>query len=279
MNNSADKKHHILSISGGKDSTALAFFIKENMPDIFEQLEFVFFDTECELPETYEYLNKIEVHIGKPVKRLKPYRGFRHSFSIHRRLPSVVSRWCTIQMKIETFKKYIHDILVQDENAIIHSYIGIRADEPDRVENYKNKVSSMQHDRVKSQFPLYDNGLTMADVHSILIKNGIGYPAYYTWRSRSGCTFCPMQRKIEWAGLWIHHPDLYLEAEEYEKEAKDGFTWMSDIALKEFRQPENIAKVQSAHAERLSKIKPEEKHLVDIFSEEFDEAVCPYCHL
>ena len=54
-------EYHILSLSGGKDSTALAFFMKENMPEVFEKLELVFCDTECELPETYDYLNKIEI--------------------------------------------------------------------------------------------------------------------------------------------------------------------------------------------------------------------------
>ena len=54
-------EYHILSLSGGKDSTALAFFMKENMPEIFEKLELVFCDTECELPELYDYLNKIEM--------------------------------------------------------------------------------------------------------------------------------------------------------------------------------------------------------------------------
>ena len=57
-------EYHILSLSGGKDSTALAFFMKENMPEIFEKLELVFCDTECELPELYDYLNKIEIFLN-----------------------------------------------------------------------------------------------------------------------------------------------------------------------------------------------------------------------
>ena len=44
------KEYHILSLSGGKDSTAPAFFMKENMPEIFEKLELVFSDTKCDLP-------------------------------------------------------------------------------------------------------------------------------------------------------------------------------------------------------------------------------------
>ena len=61
------KEYHILSLSGGKDSTALAFFMKENMPEIFEKTELVFCDTECELPELYDYLNKIEIFLNKKI--------------------------------------------------------------------------------------------------------------------------------------------------------------------------------------------------------------------
>ena len=64
-------EYHILSLSGGKDSTALAFFMKENMPEVFEKLELVFCDTECELPELYDYLNKIEIFLGKKIILLR----------------------------------------------------------------------------------------------------------------------------------------------------------------------------------------------------------------
>ena len=70
------KEYHILSLSGGKDSTALAFFMKENMPDIFEKLEFVFYDTGCDLPETYDYLNKIEVFLNKKITKVIPEKSF-----------------------------------------------------------------------------------------------------------------------------------------------------------------------------------------------------------
>ena len=58
-------EYHILSLSGGKDSTALAFFMKENMPEIFEKTELVFCDTELELPETYYYLNKLKLFFSQ----------------------------------------------------------------------------------------------------------------------------------------------------------------------------------------------------------------------
>ena len=86
-----EKGYHILSLSGGKDSTALAFFMKENMPEIFEKLELVFYDTECDLPETYDYLNKIEVFLGKKITRIKPLYNFEQLFNIYGILPSELS--------------------------------------------------------------------------------------------------------------------------------------------------------------------------------------------
>ena len=59
----------------GEVSTALAFFMKENMPEIFKKTELVFCDTECELPETYNYSDEIRIfwtknHLIKYVSKL-----------------------------------------------------------------------------------------------------------------------------------------------------------------------------------------------------------------
>ena len=35
-------------------------------------------------------------------------------------------------------------------------------------------------------------------------------PAYYDWRTRSGCYFCFFQRRIEWVGLKERYPELLL---------------------------------------------------------------------
>jgi len=52
---------HILSLSGGKDSAALAIHMRDRIP----QMEYVFCDTNKELPETYDYLNQIEAYLSK----------------------------------------------------------------------------------------------------------------------------------------------------------------------------------------------------------------------
>ena len=110
---------HILSMSGGKDSTALAVYMRDRQPD----MEYVFCDTKKELQETYDYLAKIEAYLGKPIIRLNDERGFDHWLEVYGHyLPSPQMRWCTRQLKIRPFERHVGD------DPVI-SYIGIRADE------------------------------------------------------------------------------------------------------------------------------------------------------
>ncbi|MCY4523312.1 MAG: phosphoadenosine phosphosulfate reductase family protein, partial [Halobacteriovoraceae bacterium] len=59
------KRRQICPLSGGKDSTALAIYLKSKVPN----LEYVFCDTGAELPETYEYLDKLEAFLGQKIVR------------------------------------------------------------------------------------------------------------------------------------------------------------------------------------------------------------------
>jgi 3'-phosphoadenosine 5'-phosphosulfate sulfotransferase (PAPS reductase)/FAD synthetase len=65
---------HVLGLSGGKDSAALAVFMRDRVP----QMEYFFCDTGAELPETYGYLLKLEALLGKPIARLNSGRPFEH---------------------------------------------------------------------------------------------------------------------------------------------------------------------------------------------------------
>ena len=117
---SSNKVRHILSLSGGKDSTALAIYLRDRIPD----LEYVFCDTEKELPETYAYLERVEAYLGQPIVRLKhDGRDFDHWLAVYGSyLPSSRTRWCTRHLKIQPFERYVGDDHVLN-------YIGIRADE------------------------------------------------------------------------------------------------------------------------------------------------------
>lgn len=284
------KEYHILSLSGGKDSTALAFFIKENMPDIFEQLEIVFCDTECELPETYDYLNKIEVFLGKPIVRLKPYKSFEHLMAFYGYLPSPMRRWCTVEMKTKPFRKYIYDKFTKSGEGVVKLYIGIRADEMQRAGYNKYGDNFIQE-----QYPFVDNSIMHTDVMEILEKSGVGFPDYYKWSKRSGCYFCPYQNKMTWINLYENHPDLFFKAKHFEdlRNADTRFKkvgWNLDMLLEDMIKPKNMEKIKADY-ERIRKKKEEKqktqqpRKLINmigehLFDEEDDnENKCLLCHL
>ena len=188
-----DITRHICGISGGKDSSALAVHLRNRVPE----LEYFFCDTGAELPETYEYLTRLEVILGKPITRLNARRGFDHWFEVFRgTLPSPQMRWCTKNLKIKPIEAWIGD-------APAISYVAIRSDESNR----KGYVSTKPN--IQSVFPFIDAGIDRDGVMRILADAGIGLPEYYEWRTRSGCYFCFYQRKAEWIGLAERHPELF----------------------------------------------------------------------
>lgn len=237
-----EKIRHIISISGGKDSAALAFHLRDTRPET--SFEYVFFDTGEELQETYDYLKKIEYALGIHVEYIKPKKSFEELLKQYNNfLPSPTERWCTRQLKLEALLDYVKE-------GTIYNYIGIRADE-NRTGLVPNR------DNLKTITPFVDDGITLNDVKRILHENGVGLPTYYepihdkeigiTYnRSRSGCYFCFFMRQIEWVWLLEKHPKEYWKAAEFESE-KDGYTWIKSISLKEFANPDNIKKVKESY--------------------------------
>jgi len=261
---------HILGLSGGKDSTALAVFMKQQQPDL--EMEYFFCDTHKELPETYEYLDRIEARLGIKITRLEASRGFDHWLDIYGgALPSPKMRWCTKQMKIIPLERYIGE----DEAT---SYIGIRADE--HRDGYISKRPN-----IHPVFPFKEHGLVKADVYRLLEESGIGLPDYYRWRSRSGCFFCFFQRKYEWVKLAEEHPDLFAEAIAYEQNHADGrtYTWTEGETLQELveRKEQIIADHDRAMARQHQQTpdRPLADVLTDVLDEEDETLPCLACQV
>ena len=206
-----DGARHVLGLSGGKDSAALAIYIKDRYPSIHEKVEYFFSDTGAELQEVYDFLDQLEAYLGKEIIRLSSGKDFDHWLKVHNEyLPSAQQRWCTRIMKIKPFEAFVGDDLVV-------SYIGIRADE-----NREGYIS--QKETIKAVFPFIEDGLVRNDVFQIL-EDSVGIPEYYKWRSRSGCYFCFFQRQDEWLGLKRNHPELFEKAKAYEQKTRTKFDW------------------------------------------------------
>ncbi len=263
-----EKVRHILSLSGGKDSTALAIYMRDKVPE----MEYAFCDTGKELKETYEFLQKIEAFLGKPIVFLNSERDFDHWLEIYSGfLPSAKVRWCTKLLKIRPFEEFVGD-------DTVYSYIGIRADE--NREGYISKKPN-----IIPVYPFKEDGIGLQEVRRILDESGIGYPDYYKWRTRSGCYFCFFQRKAEWIGLKKEHPDLFEKAKKYEKidqQSGRSFTWQQGESLKEMAARENeiIARHDKAMA---SQMKESNQTLFQVLEEvldmDDDEEPCLICHL
>ncbi len=241
-------ERHILGLSGGRDSAALAIYMRQHFPSL--PIEYFFTDTGKELPEVYEFLDKLEGFLGRPIFRLNPDRDFDFWLAEYRNfLPSPRTRWCTRQLKLRPLEHWLRDDL--NTGVVVHSYVAIRSDEPTR-EGYQ-----ATHANMRVHLPLREAGIDRAGVIEILNQADVGEPGYYSWRSRSGCTFCFFQQKIEWVRLAEHHPDRYAEAIEYEKTAlKDGspFTWSQGESLTELLAPSRVAQIKSDYDKRRERL-------------------------
>jgi 3'-phosphoadenosine 5'-phosphosulfate sulfotransferase (PAPS reductase)/FAD synthetase len=154
------KIRYVLGISGGKDSTALAIYLKTKYPQL--DIEYYFCDTGKELDETYHLIDNLETFLGKKVERLNAAKGspsdpFDHFLDLYGGyLPSSNARWCTKVLKLEPFEKF-----VGDEPVV--SFVAIRGDE-DR-EAYISKKSNIQ-----SIFPFRQN-IWSEDVIRLVLNN------------------------------------------------------------------------------------------------------------
>lgn len=272
-------ERHVLGISGGRDSAALAVYMRQTRPEL--QLEYFFTDTGKELPEVYDFLGRLEGFLGKPIARLNPDRDFDFWLREYNNfLPSPRTRWCTRQLKLRPFEDWIRPDL--EAGVKIYSYVAIRADE-----NHREGLTAT-HPNLQVVLPLRERGIDKSGVIELLEGAGIGLPLYYRWRSRSGCTFCFFQQKIEWVNLMREHPDAFEEAKRYEKNALEHgspFTWSDRESLDQLARPERVAQIESDFKLRQDRLKgrrrpnalrpDEDPALEDLLD---DGAGCLVCH-
>lgn len=252
-------ERHVLGISGGRDSAALAIYMRQHAPEL--DIEYFFTDTGKELPEVYEFLGRLEGFLGRPILRLNPDRDFDFWLREYNNfLPSPQTRWCTRQLKIKPFQDWVRPAIKAGE--IVNSYVAIRADE-----DYRDGFVSGQ-DNLRVHLPFRAAGVDKSGVVEILEAAGVGLPDYYRWRSRSGCTFCFYQQKIEWVRLLEEHPDAFEEAKRYEKSALEHgspFTWSHGESLEDLAKPERLAQIRTDHEKRLARLRS--RRLVNALAE------------
>lgn len=205
---------HVVGVSGGKDSTALALRLAEVEP---RDYVYLITPTGDELPEMVAHWERLERLLGKPLTRVTngTLKGLIQEFGA---LPNHRQRWCTRMLKIQPTIAF----LARHAPAI--NYVGLRADEEERRGIYGD---------VPSRYPLREWGWGLTQVKDYLRERGVTIP------ERTDCARCYGQRLIEWKRLLTKHPAIYADAEV--DEARTGHTFRSPqrdtwpAALKDLR--------------------------------------------
>jgi 3'-phosphoadenosine 5'-phosphosulfate sulfotransferase (PAPS reductase)/FAD synthetase len=201
-----DGKLHVIALSGGHDSTAMALLLREANPDVV--YNFVCTPTGNELPEMFDHWRNLGEILGR---RLVPIMaGTLHGIIRQERmLPNFRARFCTRMLKIEPYRKFL---IEQAALGPIVSYVGLRADEPGRAGGAYDDI-----DGVEMRFPLRDLGYGEDDVQATLRRFGVRCP------NRTDCGDCYHQRIGEWFEYWRDHRDAAMESVSLEGEMGGTF--------------------------------------------------------
>ena len=194
---------HVVALSGGKDSTALALRLRELNP----QQEYVYLCTPTgdELPEMLAHWSRLESILGHKILRITN-GTLRSWIDGQQALPNWRQRWCTRVLKIQPCIAYFKSL---PPSSVL--YVGLRADEELRRGIYSNDIAT--------RFPLREWGWGLGEVKAYLREQGVAIPR------RTDCARCYGQRLSEWYDLWRDHPEVYAEA--MRDEAAIGKTYRS----------------------------------------------------
>lgn len=203
----------IVSLSGGKDSTAMLLrMVEEGM-----RIDLIIFcDTGLEYPAMYRHLEKLEKDIGRPIIRICADHTFEHLLLNHEvrvkinkdvternhrgySWPGPVNRWCTKELKEIPREKFLAPLR---EKYDIIEYVGLAADEGYRLARKNNMREGQRH-------PLVDWGMTEADCLKYCYDRGYDWEGLYNYFERVSCWCCPLQPLSQLRILYRHFPELW----------------------------------------------------------------------
>lgn len=207
---------HVIGLSGGKDSTALALRLAE-----VEPRDYVFLCTPTgdELPEMAAHWDSLECLLGQPLMRLTAdgldLKGLCERENM---LPNWRARFCTRALKIEPCQDWI-----SRQGGDVVLYVGLRADEEGREGGI--------YEGCEVRFPFREWGWGIEKVMGYLRQRGVTIP------DRTDCARCFFQTLPEWWQLWKAHPDMYQDAVEQEQAIGHTFrspgrdTWPASLEM------------------------------------------------
>lgn len=195
---------HIVALSGGKDSTAMALRLNEVEP---RDYIYVCTPTGNEPDEMFAHWKNLGVLLGKPLVAVMA-DTLVGLIEKQNALPNWRQRWCTRMLKIEPYAAWLQ------KQGECTSYVGLRADEEEREGGDYADIPGIVMD-----FPMRRWGWGIGNVTDYLVQKGICIP------KRTDCALCFFQRLIEWWELWRDHKAEWAEGERLE--ALTGHTFRS----------------------------------------------------
>lgn len=217
------KEWHVVSFSGGKDSTAMLLkMIEEN----YRIDEIIFLDTGVEFPAMYDHIKKVEEYIGRPITKLKDEHSWEYYMLQHEKTrgknkgqkgyswSDFRNRWCTSNLKKKVIKKY----LKKYEDYDIIEYHGMAYDEPQRIK-----------DDPKIKYPLFEWKMLEKDALQYCYDRGFYWDGLYEKFHRLSCWCCPLKSMGELRILYNDFPELWAKMLEWDSKTYRKFR--SDYTL------------------------------------------------
>lgn len=222
-------KKYVVSLSGGKDSSAMLLKLIENNEPIDE---IIYCDIGKEFPQMYEHIAKLEKYIGRKITVLKSDKGYDYYMFDHVKTKGknvgqkgyswagIRQRWCTSKLKTDVIRKYLKEHY-KDFDVI--QYVGIACDETKRIK-----------DDPKIKYPLVEYKLTEQDCLEYCYSKGFDWGGLYQIFKRVSCWCCPLQSLDELRKLRKYFPDLWEELRDMDKRTYRQFR--ADFSVEELEE-------------------------------------------
>lgn len=235
---------HVVSFSGGKDSTAMLL----KMIELGQKIDRIIqIDTTKEFPQMYEHIEKVKKYIH-PLKIETIQLDFDYWFHEHlikkgdRKgtngygWPRVYTRWCTA-MKIEAFKRVVYGDGIYEprkrkqtnisKKPGITEYHGIAYDEQHRVgKNKDNRIIAT---------PMIDWKMTEADAIKYCYDKGFDWGGIYEDVGRVSCFCCPLAHIDTLRTICKNYPELWSKMKEMDSRSSRTFRIDNTLAALEER--------------------------------------------
>ena len=231
---------NIVSLSGGKDSTAMLLMMLEKKINVDR---IICVDTTKEFPQMYKHIKKVQEMIY-PIKIEIVKIDFDYWFGEHIKtrgkrkgdkgygFPDFRNRWCTA-LKQEAYGRTAASMQYNSRkrggvNSIpndIVEFHGIAFDEKERTSNNVGR---------NIKYPLVEWQITERQALDYCYSKGLDWGGLYEKMHRVSCWCCPLSRIGELRVLHNEFPELWQYLEEMDKKSFRKFR--SDYSIQELNK-------------------------------------------